>query len=295
MAETRQLFINLKTQDKLREWFSKRGSVENIVFNNMSLGDSDINYELSSQLNKIVSLPTPYQTPSIKHKLTFDGNFNGLSGKINAYIRKIDKDGNISSQYEAQNNFKEGIVIPTVNQKYDCVNINFTNVVEGIVIFFETIPDGYVDSNGKVVRVEEDYFFSFENLPESLAITINPLGGSPGNVCSFSNTLLKSNTVFDIGNIVAIQGDVEGSINGLYKILSVGNNNEFNIVDLYNRSIDLTNKTTANLYLYKVTIDDENGSLLIAKGEVKLKGKVDGKIKATGKLTGIEKTITFNY
>jgi len=181
------LFIDLKTQDRLREWFSKRGSLQSLTLTGLALGDSEVNYKLSQQYQNIQTLSTPYEIPRIKHKLIYSGQANNLIGYLNTYLRHVDKDGNVESLYNyidgvsSNVTFSQGQYPPVlVNGKnWNTVLFNITQTErEGFIVFTETLPDGYFDANGKKMRLREEYSFEISVLPVGWEIIIDEPNGS---------------------------------------------------------------------------------------------------------------------
>lgn len=214
-----RLTLDLKAQDKLRSWFARRQDTNNVVITCVELGDSDIDYELSQQTNSIKILDAPYDTSRIKYKVLYTGNDSNLSGILTTFIREIPPNSIINSlyTYPTNTNFTPGIQPPTLANGKDYSVITFDTLSvskEGFLVFFQTLPDGYLDSSGAQERLAEPFLFTLTNVPLS----------------------------------------------------------------------------------WEVILDSPNGSLMISKPDSYIfAGSTNGTIKARGLLSGIERTVTFNY
>ncbi len=181
------LFIDLKTQDKLRKWFSERNSLNGLVLTGLSLGDSDVDYKLSQQFYNIKTLAAPYEVSEIKHKLVYDGQINNLIGILTTYLRRVNPDGTVDSLYYYINgnssniSFNPGTAPPVLANGYDWPTIPFTiteNDREGFILFPQTLPDGYYDTNGNKLRLKETYDFDISVIPAGWEIIIDDVNGS---------------------------------------------------------------------------------------------------------------------
>jgi len=164
----RQLLVDTKTQDKLREWFSKRDGTNNVVLSCISLGDSDIDYELSDQVSQIRVLNAPYNVHKIKHKLIFSGGDSNVSGRISVFRRYITAAGDVQGTYNfpPSSNLTTSVIPPTLANGEDVESLTFSDsILEGYVLFLQTLPDNFLDPNGVQQRIEESYTISFTNLP----------------------------------------------------------------------------------------------------------------------------------
>ena len=305
----RQLVLDVKVQDRLREWFSHRGSNESVLIRCIGLGDSDVDYELSDQVDKIQVLNAPYNVPQIKHKLIYSGAASNLTGVLTAFVRYVDNAGIVTSlyNYPPTQTFSSGIFPPTVVNGLDTTQIVFSGALrEGYIVFFQTLPDNFTEpdpNNASAtlpLRLPEQYQISVENLPIPNLITsvsnTNPI---------VVTTALPINVVdgyqLPVNCQIAIEG-VAGNLaaNGLYYV----NPLTANTFELYtDQALSIgVDGTASGAYLgggqvvkWFVSVDQTDGSLLIARGEFALLGNTNGKIKIQGLLSGIQKEITFNY
>ena len=149
--------VDIKLQDKARQLLSQLNG--KLAVKCFSLGDSDIDYELSPNMNNARILNAPYSVQSIKYPLIVNGGGKGLKGTISCFLRYIDTDGNISSlyNYPPSLTFTNGIIPPTLDEGYDWTQVNFTNVKMGVILYFQTLLDYYMDSMGKQERLSELY------------------------------------------------------------------------------------------------------------------------------------------
>lgn len=300
----RQLVLDIKAQDRLREWFSQRGSTNNVILKAVSLGDSDVDYKLSDQSTKIEVLSAPYNISRIKHKLIYDGVASNLTGHLAAYMRHVNVNGDVESLYAFppdNSTFTQDIIPPVLTNGYDTAQLIFgsaTTDKEGFIVFLQTVPDGFpdpLDTTGKTpLRFIEKYDYKIDNLPAAVAITNvsngNPIvitTGTPHGLVTGSEVVLQNisgnttalgtffinvltGTTFEIYTDSALTIPVDGTASGIY---SGG----------------------GSVLTWSVTVDDLNGSFLICKTKRNFIGNTDGKITITGKLTGIVKQISFNY
>jgi len=181
------LFIDLKTQDRLRKWFSERGSLTGLTLTGLSLGDSDVDYKMSQQFYNIKTLSAPYEVGQIKHKLVYDGQINNLIGVLNTFLRKVNPDGTVSSLYNyiqgnsSNINFTAGTAPPVLANGYNWSNIPFTvtePLRQGFILFTQTLPDGYYDSNNNKLRLQETYDFDISVIPTGWEVIKDDLNGS---------------------------------------------------------------------------------------------------------------------
>jgi hypothetical protein len=173
----------LKAQDRLRKWFSKRGIPDGLQITCISLGDSDVDYEMSQQADQMNIIPAAYEIPRIKSKLIYSGSIANITGNVLCYVRKVDPNGNVASTYfyPPQLTFFNGVNVPILVRGYNWSSISFelTNPLrEGNILFFSTVPDNYFDSNGNIARLVEQYDFTFTNLPTGWEVIIDDLNGS---------------------------------------------------------------------------------------------------------------------
>jgi len=181
-----QLFIDLKTCDRLRQWFSKRGSADNIQIQAIEVGDSDIDYQLSANPSIIRTLNAPYQVSKIKHKLIYQGSIaGGLAGSLTTFLRHINSTGGVESLYNYPPDsitYTLGIVPPTLSNGMDfntiLFNIGLTDK-EGFIVFIQTLPDNYIDQvSGLPMRYQEEYDLNFVGLPNSWEVIPDVINGS---------------------------------------------------------------------------------------------------------------------
>lgn len=165
--------LDIKVQDKLRELFSKRGSDRSVKITNISLGDSDIDYDLSQQREIIKCFKTPFNVNGIKHKLIYEGEVNNISGTVQTNIIKLTKNLNnitsLNSLYNYppdSNTFIPGKIKPTLENAYNASMLDFgPDLVDiGYVVFAKTMMDNYYSkSTGKPLRLEEGYTISLSS------------------------------------------------------------------------------------------------------------------------------------
>lgn len=182
------LFIDLKTQDRLRKWFAARDSSNPINIKNLALGDSDVDYKLSLQVNKIRPLPAPYEVPRIKSNLLYTGQIGNVTGVVTTYLRRVNSSGAIESLYGHISGlagglgFSSGTLPPTINNEYNWSSIPFSYNLgrEGFIVFAQTLPDNYFETDGVTPkRLVERYDFEFDpNIPTSWEVIIDDANGS---------------------------------------------------------------------------------------------------------------------
>jgi hypothetical protein len=157
-----QLSVDIKAQDRLREWFAQRQNGGTVDLTHVALGDSDINYQMSQQYGAIKILSTPFNIPDIKHKLLHTGGVAGVTGVIESYLRKINDQGQVLSlyNYPPSTNWVLGTLPPTKANQYNFSQIPFdtTNTQrEGFICFNQTLPDNYFDNANNPLRLKESY------------------------------------------------------------------------------------------------------------------------------------------
>jgi hypothetical protein len=301
---SRQLVLDIKAQDRLREWFAQRGSNANVIIKCIGLGDSDVDYELSDQVDKIQVLSAPY---NVTHKLIFEGQASNLTGKITSYLRYVDSTGQISSLYgyPPSTSFTTGIFPPLVTNGFDQDQITFSGTArEGFIVFLQTLPDNFTEpdpnnpSQVLPLRFVEEYDIVLENLPATNLIT-NATNATPVVISTTTPINVADEFQLLASDQIAITG-IAGNLaaNGLYYV----NPTSANTFELY-QDAALTIPVAGNGFYagggevvkWFVSIDTVDGSLLISRGAFALLGNTDGKIKIRGLLTGITKEITFNY
>lgn len=179
-----QLAVDTKAQDRLREWFAKRGLPENVVITCVGLGDSDVDYNMTQQATRIKVIQAPYQVPRIKHHLYYSGVTANITGTITTFIRRVNELDQIESLYNYPPNnitYTAGIIPPTLANGYNFATVDF-NILnpdkEGFIVYFQTLPDGYLDSSGVQQRLVEQYDFTFNNIPVSWEVILDQTNGS---------------------------------------------------------------------------------------------------------------------
>ncbi len=169
------LKVDLKAQDRLRRWLADRSEnndFKELIIKSIVLGDSDIDYRMSTYYDKINILNSPYQVEGIKNKLIFEGQTSNLSGNIVTYGRKILNDGTIASLYNYPPNNINYIISnspPIKLNGYDINNLSFPddNQKFGWVIFIQSLPDNYFDDSNNQLRYNEKYDIQLKNFPVS--------------------------------------------------------------------------------------------------------------------------------
>ena len=177
-----QLSIDIKTQDRLRQWFSERGNFDGLKLNSISLGDSDIDYRMSGQESRIKVLQAPFATERIKTRLYYTGGEANLTGKLTVYIRRVNESAVVESLYSYPpiTTFIPGITPPLLSNGLEFNTIPFTigdSLREGFICFMQTIPDSFV-INTVQNRLKEQYTFVFNNVPLSWEVILDQTNGS---------------------------------------------------------------------------------------------------------------------
>lgn len=178
-----QLSVDVKAQDILRQWFSKRGGASNVVITCVGLGDSDVDYNMSQQVSRIKVVQAPYNTPRIKHHLYYSGVETNITGVITTFLRRVNEFDRVESlyNYPGSMTYTEGVIPPTLANGYDYVTINFDTgsiVKEGFIAYFQTLPDNYVDGSGVQQRMKEEYSFTFIDVPNTWEVIVDQTNGS---------------------------------------------------------------------------------------------------------------------
>jgi len=224
--------LDIKVQDELRRLFSQRGSTSGIKISNISLGDSDIDYEMSASYENIRSFNSPFKSYGIKHKLIYTGDINNVSGEIHANVVKIFKTPNNVVELSSNYNYPpDSITFFTKRSKPTLINANnfFTLLytepnTDGYVILPKTLIDNYTDSNGNLLQLKEPYTILNNNVPlifDNNGFLTNPIESDiptgweiiydlDNNSFSFLkpktwNTLGRENILSIIGNESAIK------------------------------------------------------------------------------------------
>lgn len=182
---TAQLALDTKAQDRLRQWFSFRGTnVSNLEITCVGLGDSDIDYEMTNQYTKIKVIEAAWNIPKIKHHLVYSGLVNNVTGTISAFARHVNSTGQVESYYAypVNLNLTAGVVPPTLINGFDNTTLLFSPLSllkEGYIIFYETLPDGFIDiTTGLSERLVEEYDIITDNLPNTWEVIIDQINGS---------------------------------------------------------------------------------------------------------------------
>lgn len=179
-----QLSLDIKAQDRLRQWFSQRGSSGNVLIKCVGLGDSDVDYEMTQQYTRMKILNAPYNVPRIKHHLVYSGDVLNVTGVLSTFLRRVNDLEEVESLYSYppdNTNFTAGIIPPTLANGYDFLDIIFDTlsvVREGFIVYFQTLPDNYLDSDGVQQRLVEQYDFTFNNVPSSWEVIVDQTNGS---------------------------------------------------------------------------------------------------------------------
>jgi len=168
------IIVDIKIQDELRRLFSERGSTNGIKITNLSLGDSDINYDLVDNYKTIKTFPSPFKTYGIRHKLVYEGDVNNVSGNINCNLVKIIKDVDGIVKLQATYNYppdstnfitkktKPGLV--NASDFSQLIYSDQENSVSGYVVFLKTIIDNYFDSSNNPLCLKESYSLYINNV-----------------------------------------------------------------------------------------------------------------------------------
>jgi hypothetical protein len=145
----KQLILDIKAQDRLRQWLADRSNQNNFIITKLALGDSDIDYEMSYRSTNIRVLNAPFNVADIRYKLIFEGGLSSFGGKIATHARYIDSNGEVLSlyNYPGSNSLVLGTQIPSAFNGYDWQEIIFSNLTkEGFFLFNETLPLNYFTS-----------------------------------------------------------------------------------------------------------------------------------------------------
>lgn len=155
-----QLQIQIKAQDRFRQMIANISNPN--VLTCVMLGDSDINYEMSNNIDNVRIMDAPYDCEAIKYPLIYNGEGKGLSGEINCFARQIDANGNIMSlyNYPTSNTLTYGKTIPSLANAFDWSQLIFGANKMGYILFFETLLDNYLDINNIPQRMQEQYKFT---------------------------------------------------------------------------------------------------------------------------------------
>lgn len=176
-----RLTLDLKAQDRLREWFSKRADGEVVKLTAVQLGDSDIHYEMSQQISDVKILNAPFQVDGIKHKLIYSGSNTNLTGTVECYVRYVNEFGQVASYYNYPTNLNLslGVAPPTTANQVNTDTLTFgVGNKEGYICFFQTLPDNFVDTNNVRLRLKEEYDIVTNNVPNTWEVIVDQANGS---------------------------------------------------------------------------------------------------------------------
>ena len=202
------LQLDIKVQDKYRKLLSKLGQ-DGVELKCVQLGDSDIDYELSPNMESARILNAPYNVESIKYPLIYNGAGKGLKGTVSSFVRLVNADGTISSlyNYPTSSLFETGRVPPSLENGKNFDKIDFTSSQMGVIIYFQTLLDYYFDIETNLpLRLKEEYdivvtFSSSTTVPTGWEITIDQANGSM--LLGKAAVAVSSTTIFN-GKIEAI-------------------------------------------------------------------------------------------
>jgi len=218
ILNSNQIQVEIKVADRYRNLLSKLNS--NTQLSCVMLGDSDIDYENTQNINKVRILNAPFNAEAIKYPLIYNGLGNGIKGTITSFIRFVDADGNVSSYYEypLNENLSIGRIPPTLKNGVDKDSLPFTNNRMGIIVFFQTLMDYYKTEEGVQQRLKETYeikifFNGVETIPNGWQL-INDFDNG-------SLLLAKDN--------ISLQDGGGAILNGLIKVKGNTSNIEKNI------------------------------------------------------------------
>lgn len=169
------LRIDLKAQDAFRKWLADRSinnDLKKMILKSITLGDSDIDYRLSTYYDKINILNAPFQISSIKNKLVFEGASLNFTGKLATYARRILSDGSVASLYNYPPNSTNYLISsnpPTLANGLDITNLAFANDNQraGWCMFIQTLPDNFFDDSNNQLRYKEKYDIQLTGFPVS--------------------------------------------------------------------------------------------------------------------------------
>lgn len=206
------LKLEIKIQDRYREWFSSLGQEDALQSSCVILGDSDVDYSIAPNISKTRILSAPFNVEGIKHKLIYNGVGKNLSGLIKCFARRVNSTGDIESIYDypTTNNFILGLTPPTLENGNNFEQITFTNAKMGYILFFSTVLDYYVTDTGVKKRLVEEYTFSIDwngatvtpanwdfvvdNINGSMLISKNELANSVGSLYNCTITAKGKNS-----------------------------------------------------------------------------------------------------
>lgn len=230
----RQLQIDIKTQDRLREKFSKQGETSFKTLTGLSVGDSDINYEIAYKNSFPLITDAPFNSEDIRFKLISNGIAANLAGSTIVYARRL-VDNTIRSLYQYPLNSSSsekddwflGNGVPSVETGKEVSTLPFfvgdSNDLEGLILFAQTLPDNYFDEDGVQERVNESF---------SIDVFYGPNVGMADFEAAMSAAEGNSPTGYPWMTIIK---DEE---NGSIILLSHGLNQSLNIYKNYNNPVN---------------------------------------------------------
>lgn len=157
------LLVDCKLQDTYRAYIAKMLADPTLVPTGVIIGDSDLDYLLSPNMQNSRILNAPYGDVQIKFPLIYNGVGKNLSGIIKTFARQVQEDGSIDSvyDYDVNLNWIPGLTPPILSMGYDWNQITFGDTQMGYILFFETLLDYYLTPNGAKERLVEAYSFVF--------------------------------------------------------------------------------------------------------------------------------------
>lgn len=177
--------VDIKVQDRFRQYLSELLSKNLIELKCVMLGDSDIDYEMGYQINKVRILNSPYNIQAIKYPLIYNGLGKGIKGTVTTFVRYVDTNGTVSSYYNYPTDtvLSSGRVPPILRNGYDVSFVEFTSAKSGAIVFLQSLLDYYVDENGVQQRLKEQYDIKFffngsQVVPNGWQATVDSDNGS---------------------------------------------------------------------------------------------------------------------
>lgn len=217
ILDSNVLQLDIKVQDSYRELISKLGQ-EGIELTCVILGDSDIDYELSLDMNNAKILNSPYDVKGVKYPLLYNGSGKGLAGTVTCFARKVDENSKINSLYTYPTDmvYTYGRIPPVLENGFDFDRLDYTDDKMGYILFFQTLLDYYVTDDGIPERLKETYTFNItfngsSTVPTGWEIVLDEDNGSL--LIGKSAVVVSSLSVFD-GKI-----EIEGKTTHNIKII----------------------------------------------------------------------------
>jgi len=309
LKNNKYLKVDIKLQDRLRKWFAQRGedfNLKKLIIKAVSLGDSDVDYRLSEEPQKMVTLNAPYNINNIVNKLVYSGNETNLSGKIIWWNRRIKADGTLESLYFYPPNkttYQSGGNPPTKENGFEPNKItfdNFGNNRGGVVVFLQSLPDNEFDENLFPKRLNEKYEIEVIGLPTNPEFNII-------NIQEISSQVVITT---DVNH--NLQVDQKIKITNLTSALELNNknflvgsptSNTFVLRTLAGVDVDpgivspyTTNDGKVTEKQWEFIFDENESGFILAKDYfiVSNQGLNQGLIKVTGKNSGFYKEIIFD-